>query len=99
MNLKFIVNKNVLIPRQDTEVLVEETIQIAKEMDSPKILDLCTGSGAIAISLAKHINQANVVGTDISTKALDVAKENNKKLNANVEFIKSDLFNRNKSKI
>ena len=57
MGLDFFVNKNVLIPQPDTEILVEEVINIAKNMDAPRILDLCTGSGAIAISLKKHLEK------------------------------------------
>ena len=55
MKLNFFVTKDVLIPRQDTEVLVEEVIKIAKDIPNPVILDLCTGSGAIAVSLAKYM--------------------------------------------
>ena len=92
MKMKFIVNENVLIPRQDTEILVEEVIKLCKNIKNPKILDLCTGSGAIAISLAKNICGSKVTGGDISKEAIEVAKKNNQNLNTNVEFNQSDLF-------
>jgi len=92
--MDFYVDENVLIPRPDTEILVEETIKIAQKMQKPKILDLCTGSGAIAISIAKNVPDAEVYGIDISYKALDVAKKNAKELGAKVKFVKSNLFNK-----
>lgn len=94
MGFSFNVDKNVLIPQPDTENLVEEVVKIAQEkkIERPKILDLCTGSGAIAISLAKLVKNSIVYGSDISRDALNVA-ENNSILNqANVLFIKSDMF-------
>lgn len=94
MKMDFYVDENVLIPRPDTEILVEETIKIAKKMNQPKILDLCTGSGAIAISIAKNVPDAEVYAIDISQKALDVANKNAKELDAKVKFIKSNLFNK-----
>ena len=94
MKMDFYVDENVLIPRPDTEILVEEVIKIAKKINKPKILDLCTGSGAIAISIAKNIPDAEIYGIDISSKALDIAKKNAKELQANVKFIKSNLFNK-----
>ena len=93
MKMDFYVNENVLIPRPDTEILVEEVIEIAKKIQKPKILDLCTGSGAIAISIAKNVPNAEVYAVDISEKALEVARKNTKNLIANVKFIKSNLFN------
>ena len=92
MKMDFYVDENVLIPRPDTEILVEEVIQIARTMDKPRILDLCTGSGAIAISIAKYVPNAVVYAVDISEKALEVAVENARRLKANVKFIKSNLF-------
>lgn len=92
MKMDFYVDENVLIPRPDTEILVEEVINIAKRMGKSKILDLCTGSGAIAISIAKNVPNAEVYAVDISEKALDVASKNAQRLEAKVKFIKSDLF-------
>ena len=92
MKMDFFVNENVLIPRPDTEILVEEVIKLAKNMDKPKILDLCTGSGAIAISIAKNVPSAEVLAIDISEKALEVAKKNAKNLQSKVKFKKSNLF-------
>ncbi len=92
MKMDFFVNENVLIPRPDTEILVEEVIELAKKMDKPKILDLCTGSGAIAISIARNVPTAEVTAIDISEKALEVAKKNARNLQAKVKFKKSNLF-------
>lgn len=94
MRMDFYVDENVLIPRPDTEILVEEVIKIASKMNQPKILDLCTGSGAIAISIAKNVLNAEVYAIDISQKAIEVAKKNAKDLGANVKFIKSNLFSK-----
>lgn len=92
MKMDFFVDENTLIPRPDTEILVEEVIKIAKQKYNPKILDLCTGSGAIAISLKKYVPNSEIIGVDISEKAIEVANKNANKLNADVKFIKSDLF-------
>lgn len=89
MGYSFKVNENVLIPRQDTEVLVEEVLKAAK---GKKVLDMCTGSGCIIISLQKLGNLESATGVDISGKALEVAKENAEALDAQVSFIESDLF-------
>lgn len=92
MKLDFKVNKNVLIPREDTEILVQEIIRIASEKKKIKILDMCTGSGCIAISLAKLIENSDLWAVDISEEALVVARENAKNNHVNVNFVKSDLF-------
>lgn len=76
MGLNFLVTKDVLIPQPDTEILVQEVIELIKDKKNPLILDLCTGSGAIAISLAKFVNNTKLYATDISSKALLVAKKN-----------------------
>lgn len=94
MKMNFFVNENVLIPRQDTEILVEEVIKIAKRINAKKILDLCTGSGAIAVSLAKYIENSEIIASDISPEALRVAKKNaiNNNVQNQITFIESDLF-------
>ena len=99
MKLNFLVNKDVLIPRQDTEILVEEVIEISKKIANPVILDLCTGSGAIAISIAKYVPSAKIYASDISPKALDIAKQNAElnRVKNNIEFIESNLFNKIKN--
>lgn len=95
MGLTFTVNKNVLIPRQDTEVLVEEIMRDLH--DGMRILDLCTGSGCILLSLLQYSNNCQGIGTDLSEEALCVARENYSRLKADkpgmeAAFIKSDLF-------
>ncbi len=94
MKMNFYVNESVLIPRPDTETLVEEVIKIAKRINAKKILDLCTGSGAIAVSLAKYIKNSQITAADISEKALEVAKINakNNMVDEQIRFVKSDLF-------
>ncbi len=91
----FYVSKGVLIPRQDTEVLVEEAVKILKreKIESPKILDMGTGSGIIGITVALEIPDSKVMGTDISEKALEISEKNREILNVeNIKFFKSDLF-------
>lgn len=87
------VNKNVLIPRPETEFLVEKVINFTKKFKfgSPTILDLCTGSASIAVALKKNI-KSKVYASDISKKALKVAKENSISNNVEITFIKSNLF-------
>lgn len=93
MALDFYVDENVLIPQPDTEVLVEEGIKIIKEQNM-EVLDLCTGSGAIAISIAHYCKNSTVTATDISQKALEVARKNANSNNVNIEFIESNLFDK-----
>ncbi len=94
MKLNFYVDKNVLIPQPDTEILVEKAIEICNNHGNDiKILDLCTGSGAIGISIAKNIKNAKVYATDIKNTVIDIAKQNAKQKNVdNIEFIVSDMF-------
>ena len=92
MKLNFFVNENVLIPRADTEILVEEVISLSSG-NKDKILDVCTGSGAIAVSLAKYIKNSNVIALDISKEALKIAEKNALDNNVSIKFIESDLFN------
>ena len=90
MGFTFKVNENVLIPEQETELLVEEVL---KSCEGKSVLDLCTGSGCIAISIGLLGKPDKVVGVDISERALSVAKENALLLNvSNVDFLQSDLF-------
>lgn len=106
MGLSFKVNENVLIPRQDTETMVEDAIELAtkgtlrrneylqdKGMKAgAEILDLCCGSGAIGISLACNIPKAKVTCSDISEGALEIAKENASRNNCKMKFVQSSMF-------
>lgn len=113
MGLEFLVNEHVLIPRQDTESLVEEALYIlggkpgargdgkdgspALSGDTISLLDLCTGSGCILLSILKHAEKNGAIplcgtGSDISREALDMAERNAKKLGIEAEFVHSDLF-------
>ncbi len=95
---KFYVDKGVLIPRQDTEILVEKMIdtlkdKVLKNEIHPKILDIGVGSGIIGITAALEIESSYVLGVDISDKALETAKKNKEILKvSNIKFLKSDLF-------
>ncbi|MFA5322213.1 MAG: peptide chain release factor N(5)-glutamine methyltransferase [Smithella sp.] len=90
------VNRDVLIPRPDTEIIVEETLDICRKTDSGKvkILDIGTGSGAIALALAKELSSAEIIATDISSAALALAQKNARvlKLKDKIEFRPGDLF-------
>ncbi len=100
MGYNFFVNENVLIPQPDTEILVEEVLDILKKTKKYKILDLCTGSGAIAISISKILansivdDNIKISASDISLKALAVAKINAKKNDVKIEFIQADVFDK-----
>ena len=98
MNLELYVNQDVLIPRQDTEILVEEVINILQNIkaENIQILDMCTGSGAIAIALAKNVEKCIVDAVDISSGALEVVKKNivKNKVEGRVNIINSDLFSK-----
>jgi len=96
MGYPFCVNEHVLIPRQDTEILVEEAIQIMRP--KMKILDMCTGSGCIVLSILKmckekyYMTDLQGIGADVSEEALKVARENSRRLEVPVTWIQSDLF-------
>ena len=94
MKLNFFVDKNVLIPRPETENVVEEAIKLGKTIKNPQILDLCTGSGAIAISLAKYLKTSKITAIDISHKAIQIAKKNAiiNKVESQITFLESNLF-------
>lgn len=89
MGFEFEVDTNVLIPRQDTELLVEEVLKVCK---GKAVLDVCTGSGCIIISLSKLGDLRKAVGSDISQKALELAIKNAERNNVYINFIQSDLF-------
>ena len=94
---KFKVTKDVLSPRMETEELIYKVIEYVKasNKNNLKILDLCTGSGIIAITLKKELNliTIDVVASDVSEEAIEVAKENAQSHDATIKFIKSDIFN------
>jgi len=88
---EFIINEDVLSPRFDTELLVEKSLEYIKEND--RVLDLCTGSGCVAVSIAREID-AYIEACDISKKALKVAKRNIKKHNVNIDVYQSNMFDK-----
>lgn len=90
MGLDFKVSKDVLIPRPDTEILVETVLKDLH--DGMSILDMCTGSGCILLSLLHYSNDCKGVGADISPKALEIARENARSLGIEATFVESDLF-------
>lgn len=97
MGLRFYVDESVLIPRQDTELLVETALEELKTMKKPalgtlEVLDLCTGSGAIAVSLAYYAPKIKVTATDLSVRALETAKKNAAAFRQNIAFFEGDLW-------
>lgn len=91
-SLNFIVNENVLIPRPETELLVEIALDLISDKQAPQILDLGTGSGAIAIAIGKERNDCTIMATDISQLALEVATLNAEKHKVAIQFIHSDWY-------
>ena len=90
---KILIGRGALIPRPETEILVEEALKRAEKGSEIKILDLCTGSGAIALALAKNLPRASILATDISAEALAWARKNQQEYGAeNIKFIGGDLF-------
>ncbi len=97
MGFNFYVDENVLIPQPDTEILVENVISIIKNLQKScqkeiTVLDLCTGSGIIGVCLKKYLQNVNVLSSDISSNALEIAKKNTNLQNVKIDFKKSDLF-------
>jgi release factor glutamine methyltransferase len=98
-SLDFLVNPSVLIPRPETEILIEETLKLRQDnllpqAIKPKILDLCTGCGVIAISIAKEITLSDIWASDVSSEAIDTARINAKRHNVDgqIKFFKGDLW-------
>ena len=93
--LELKVNNSVLIPRPETEELVDLILGESSNVKGNKVLDLCTGSGCIAIALKKYLTNTEISALDISSAALQIAKENAKLNNVDIDFIKADLLNPN----
>src|SRR3954452_7488341 len=88
-NLEFDVTRDVLIPRPDTETIVENVLQLARNtagLEAPRVLDLCTGSGCIAAAIAHHLKNATVIATDLSDAAVAVARHNIERLKVNARL-------------
>lgn len=93
LNEEYYVDSRVLIPRMETEELVLKAIEILKTLEYPFVFDICTGSGCIAISLKKHISDMEIIASDISKSAIEVAKMNQERLLVDdIEWLVSDLF-------
>ncbi len=91
--LEFKIDNKVLSPRQDSEILVETALKFIENNNLTTALDLCTGSGCLAVSVAKHA-KISVTATDISTHAINIAKRNAKNNGVDINFVKSDMFER-----
>jgi release factor glutamine methyltransferase len=93
-SLEFEVNRSVLIPRPDTETVVDECLQLAKEMAEPSVIDVGTGSGCLAVAVTKYCKQVRVTAIDVSDEALEVAARNATKhgVAERIRFLKGDLF-------
>ena len=89
---KIKINKDTLNPGPETKTLTEKVIEYSKKLETPYILDLCTGSGAIGISIAMNIHNSICIGTDISMKAINIARENAYANNVRIDFKLGDLF-------
>ena len=100
MKLPFYVDEDVLIPQPDTEVLVEETINISENENKKEILDICTGSGAIGVSISYYIKDSIVTLSDISERTLNIAKKNaiQNKVEDKIKLIKSNMFDKIENK-
>jgi len=93
MGLEFEVNEYTLIPRPDTEILVETALKVIKHTGKKKILEICTGSGCIAVSLSVLCPAAlDITATDVSAEALEIAKKNAGRHGVSIRFIQADLF-------
>jgi release factor glutamine methyltransferase len=92
--LPFKVTPDVLIPRPETEHLVEKAIELGRLRAAPRIVDVCTGSGAIAVALARSLPASEITGTDLSDAALRIARENAKRndVDGRIRFLQGDLF-------
>lgn len=92
MSLNFVVNSSVLIPRPDTETLVETAISISQADNVKRICDVGTGSGAIAVSLAVYLPDTNIIAVDISPEALQVARDNADRHEVHIQFRAGNLL-------
>ncbi len=92
MGMDFVCDARALIPRQDTEILAEQACRAAEKKDNPKVLDICTGSGVIAVTVKKTVSKAVVTASDISADALSLAKINAERLGADITFRTGSFF-------
>lgn len=92
MGLRVLTDPRALIPRQDTETLAEAAIDFLRALPDARVLDLCTGSGCLALAIKAHVPHARVTAVDLSADALALAKENALRLSMDIEFMMGDLF-------